>query len=63
MSRNLIRVVPLLGVIALSLSACGETRGQRMTTGALGGAVAGQAVAGEPIAGAIIGAGIGAVRK
>lgn len=44
-----------------TLSACGDTRGQRVATGALGGAVAGEVLGGEPVAGALIGGGIGAV--
>lgn len=46
----------------LVLSACGNTRGQRVATGAVGGAVAGQAIADAPLAGAAVGAGIGALR-
>lgn len=56
-------------VLALTLSACGNTRGQRTATGALiggaGGAVAGNAVAGGGgavaggIAGGVAGAAIG----
>ncbi len=47
-----------LGVAAaalLALSACGETTGQRVATGAIGGAVAGQIISGDPLAGAAIG--------
>ncbi|MFT4149490.1 MAG: hypothetical protein QM656_04770 [Paracoccaceae bacterium] len=62
MTRSSFRLMPLILVAAITLSACGQTRGMRMATGAAGGAVAGQAIAGEPVAGAIIGAGIGAVR-
>ena len=43
------------------LAACGETRGQRVVTGAAGGALAGEVIADEPLAGAVIGGGIGAV--
>ena len=39
----------------LAVSACGETQGQRVATGALGGAVAGQLISGDPLAGAAIG--------
>lgn len=46
----------------LILSACGNTRGQRVATGALGGAVAGEVIADSPVAGAAIGAGVGALR-
>lgn len=48
--------------LVVTVSACGNTRGQRVATGALGGAVAGEVLGGEPIAGALIGGGIGAVR-
>jgi hypothetical protein len=52
-----------LGLVsALVLAACGETRGQRVVTGAAGGAVAGEVIADSPIAGAIIGGGLGAAR-
>ncbi|OWJ75680.1 hypothetical protein [Haematobacter genomosp. 1] len=44
------------------LAACGNTRGQRVATGAIGGAAAGQVIADEPIAGAAVGGLIGAVR-
>lgn len=50
------------GVAALLLvAACGDTRTERVATGALGGAAAGQIVAGEPIAGTAIGAAGGAL--
>ena len=39
------------------LAACGETRGQRVVTGAAGGALAGEVIADEPLAGAVIGGG------
>lgn len=44
------------------LSACGNTRGQRVATGAVGGAVAGQVIADSPVAGAALGAGVGYLR-
>lgn len=44
------------------VAACGNTRGQRTATGALGGAVAGQAIADAPLAGAAIGGAIGYTR-
>ncbi|MFQ8430607.1 hypothetical protein [Amaricoccus sp. W119] len=47
---------------ALLLAACGETRTQRVVTGAAGGALAGQVIADEPLIGAAVGGGIGAVR-
>lgn len=60
MKRSAILAVSALAIVA-TLSACGNTRGQRVATGALGGAVAGQVVADEPLAGALIGGTIGAV--
>jgi hypothetical protein len=51
-----------LGLAAALLAACGETRGQRIVTGAAGGAVAGEVLADEPLAGAAAGGLIGAVR-
>ena len=50
----------ILGLLVLV--ACGETRGQRVLTGAAGGAVAGEVLADEPLIGAGIGAAAGAVR-
>lgn len=50
-------LIPVLSLAALT--ACGETTGQRATTGAVGGGAAG-AVVGGPV-GAVAGAGIGAV--
>lgn len=47
---------------ATLLSACGETRGQRIATGAVGGAVAGQIIDERPVEGAVAGGLIGAVR-
>ena len=44
------------------LAACGETRTQRVVTGAAGGAVAGEVLADEPLLGAAGGALIGASR-
>ncbi|PZQ47749.1 MAG: hypothetical protein DI556_16160 [Rhodovulum sulfidophilum] len=44
------------------LSGCGDTRGERVVTGAAGGALAGQVIAGEPLAGAAVGGVVGAVR-
>lgn len=49
-------VVPI--GLALLTTACGETTGQRATTGATGGAIAG-AVVGGPV-GAVVGGGVGA---
>lgn len=51
-------MIPLVGVSAIALTACGETTAQRTGTGAAGGAVAG-AVVGGPV-GAVVGAGVGA---
>jgi osmotically inducible lipoprotein OsmB len=53
--------VLLLGC-AFGLAACGETREQRIITGAAGGAVAGEVIADEPLLGAAAGGIIGAVR-
>jgi hypothetical protein len=50
----------ILGLIVLA--ACGETRTQRVITGAAGGAVAGEVLADEPLVGAGIGAAAGAIR-
>ncbi|WP_128253634.1 hypothetical protein [Falsirhodobacter deserti] len=60
MKRPVILAISALTIVA-TLSACGNTRSQRVATGALGGAVAGQVVANEPVAGALIGGTIGAV--
>ncbi len=57
-----LRIVALAGLSALLLAGCGETRTQRVLTGAAGGAVAGQVVADEPLAGAAIGGVAGALR-
>lgn len=62
MKRPALALLSALAVTAFGLSACGDTRGERVATGALGGAVAGQVVAGAPVAGALIGGGIGAVK-
>lgn len=55
-----VTVCALCGLLVLS--ACGNTRGQRVATGAVGGAVAGEVIADSPLAGAAIGAGVGALR-
>ncbi|WP_435167312.1 hypothetical protein [Falsirhodobacter sp. 1013] len=60
MKRPLFLIISAFA-IAATVSACGNTRGQRVATGALGGAVAGEVLGGEPVAGALIGGGIGAV--
>jgi hypothetical protein len=52
-----------LVLAALGLAACGETTGQRVVTGAAGGAIAGQVIADEPLAGAAIGGTVGALRR
>jgi ABC-type glycerol-3-phosphate transport system substrate-binding protein len=49
-------------VAALGLAACGETRSQRVLTGAAGGAVAGEVIDDRPVEGAVAGGLIGAVR-
>lgn len=53
-----------LGILSAAtlLAACGETRTQRVVTGAAGGAVAGELIADEPLAGAAIGGVAGALR-
>ncbi len=61
MKRSTILTASALALVTL-ISACGDTRGQRVATGALGGAVAGELLSGEPLAGAAIGGGIGAFR-
>ena len=57
------RTASVLVIMALGLTACGNTRGERAATGALGGAVAGQVIAGAPLAGAAIGGVGGAMIK
>jgi osmotically inducible lipoprotein OsmB len=52
----------MAGISALLLAACGETRGQRVVTGAAGGAIAGEVIADEPVAGAVLGGAAGALR-
>jgi hypothetical protein len=58
------RLAVALVVVAMALSACGTTQGDRAASGGLigaaGGAVAG-ALVGAPLAGAVIGGGVGAV--
>jgi osmotically inducible lipoprotein OsmB len=49
-------------VSALLLAACGETRTQRVLTGAAGGAVAGEVIDDRPVEGAVAGGLIGAIR-
>jgi hypothetical protein len=53
----------LVAGAAILLVACGETKTQRVVTGAAGGAIVGEVVADEPLAGAAVGGVIGAVRK
>ncbi len=55
------RCAALLAAV-LAVSACGETRGARVVTGAAGGAVLGGAVADAPLAGAAVGGTVGALR-
>ena len=50
----------ILGLLVLA--ACGETRTQRVVTGAAGGAVVGEVVADEPLIGAVGGGLLGAAR-
>jgi hypothetical protein len=55
--------VVVTSLLAVSLlAACGETRTQRVVTGAAAGAVAGEVIADEPVVGGLIGAGVGAIR-
>ena len=56
------RIAGLSIIGLLVLAACGETRSQRVITGAAGGAVAGEVLADEPLVGAGIGAAAGAIR-
>jgi osmotically inducible lipoprotein OsmB len=55
-------IIALGLVSALLLAACGETRTQRVVTGAAGGAVAGELIADEPLVGAGVGGLAGAIR-
>lgn len=57
-----IRIAALVLVSGVFLSACGDTRGQRVVTGAAGGALAGELIDGRPLEGAAVGGVIGAVR-
>jgi hypothetical protein len=53
----------IASLLAVGLVAgCGETRTQRVVTGAAAGAVAGEVIADEPVVGGLIGAGVGAIR-
>jgi osmotically inducible lipoprotein OsmB len=55
--------MPISGLAILGLLllvACGETRTQRVVTGAAGGAVAGEVLADEPLTGAVGGGLLGA---
>jgi osmotically inducible lipoprotein OsmB len=49
-------------LVCLSLAACGQTRGERTATGALGGAAVGT-VMGGPVVGTAAGATVGAFSK
>lgn len=60
MTRSAILAVSALAIVA-TLSACGNTRTQRVATGALGGAVAGEVLGGEPVLGAVAGGAVGAL--
>lgn len=63
-SSNLTRIL-IAGALAVSLSACGRTPGERAVSGGLigagGGALIGAATGGSPLTGALIGGGVGAV--
>jgi osmotically inducible lipoprotein OsmB len=54
----------LLGIVVLTLAACGQTKGERaLSGGAIGagaGAVGGALTGGSPWTGALIGGGVGA---
>jgi hypothetical protein len=56
------RISGLAFLALLLLAACGETRTQRVVTGAAGGAVAGEVLADEPVIGAVGGGLLGAAR-
>jgi len=64
MQRKMVTAVILAG-LALGLSGCGYTPGQRaLSGGAIGagaGAIVGAAAAGNPAMGALIGGGVGAL--
>ena len=64
MSSNLAKIV-LAGALAVSLSACGRSPGERAVSGGLigagGGALIGAATGVGPLTGALIGGGVGAV--
>jgi len=57
-----LRIGAIAFLATLGLAACGNTRTERVVTGAAGGAVAGEVVAEDPLAGAAAGGLIGAVR-
>ena len=46
----------------LLLAGCGETRTQRVLTGAAGGAIAGELIDDRPVEGAVAGGLLGAIR-
>ncbi len=46
----------------VTLAACGDTRTQRVATGAAGGAVIGHVVDDRPVEGAVVGGVLGALR-
>lgn len=56
-----IGAIALVGAV-FCLAACGETRSQRIVTGAAGGALAGEVIDDRPVEGAVAGGLIGAVR-
>ena len=59
--RTLSCVIPALALV-FAVAACGDTRGQRVATGALGGAAVGHVLAQDPLTGALVGGAIGALR-
>jgi hypothetical protein len=58
----MLKFVLVAGIAGMLLAACGETRTQRVVTGAAGGAIAGEVIADEPVVGGLLGAGAGAIR-
>jgi len=57
-----LRIGAIAFLAMLGLAACGNTRTERVVTGAAGGAAAGAAIAEDPLTGAAAGGLVGAVR-
>lgn len=53
------RILALLGLTAMSLSACGDTLLERGVTGAAVGAVGAELLDEDPVTGAVVGGGVG----